>query len=91
MHRHDGDQRKQDMTPLTPKPERDHWGLYDPKVRCQMHVSSQFSSMTGGQCRRLGTVERNGKLWCKAHDPIVRQAKDDALTARAARIAGKDP
>lgn len=33
------------------------------------------------QCSRTGTIERDGKLYCKVHDPVEVKRKNDAAEA----------
>jgi hypothetical protein len=56
--------------------------------RCDTHVSSGFRSH---QCARNGVVERDGKFYCKQHDPVaVRQRDADRSAAWDAQWAAKE-
>lgn len=52
--------------------------FWDPK-RCQKQVwiGSWYS-----QCRRKGSVEEDGKLWCKQHTPSAEAARLEASNKR---------
>lgn len=62
--------------------------------RCQKQVWDRDSHWGSYQCSRRGVVERDGKLYCKQHDPEAvkaRQAERDAKAGAryAAKIAAK--
>jgi len=63
------------------------------KNLCAARVSTPVSRIVGKrQCHRKGVVLRDGKLYCRQHDPIVikakeaaRRQKDDVAMASAQR------
>ena len=50
-------------------------------VRCSKRVFSG-RGVLGHPCSRKGVVERDGKMWCRQHDPVAEQAKRDAKHAQ---------
>lgn len=42
---------------------------------CDTHIYSGFRSH---RCTRNGVVERDGKFYCKKHDPVAVRQRDDA-------------
>ena len=49
-------------------------------VRCEKHVWGSID-FHGHQCHKKAVVEREGKHYCKLHDPIAMKAKADASMA----------
>lgn len=49
------------------------------KRQCCVEVWHNFSHSL---CSRNATVKRNGKWYCKQHDPVVKEAKDAARRAK---------
>ena len=45
-------------------------------ARCDTHIYSGFRSH---RCTRNGVVERDGKFYCKKHDPVAVRQRDDAM------------
>ena len=50
------------------------------KVRCSREVPGEgrWGVFHMHQCTRKATVERNGKPFCKTHDPVAIKERDDA-------------
>ena len=38
--------------------------------------------MAGHPCSRKGVVERDGKWWCRQHDPVAKKARDEERRAK---------
>ncbi len=56
--------------------------------RCDAHV---YSGWRGHQCARNGVIERDGKFYCRQHDPVtVQQKRDDRSKAMDDRFAAMD-
>lgn len=52
---------------------------------CEKVWQRESGSFWGGrsaQCKRASVVDRDGKPYCKMHDPIARKEKDDAAYTR---------
>ena len=61
------------------------------KPRCCKEVRDDASSRWPryNQCTRAGTIEREGKLYCKQHDPVEREKKAEAsYSAWKAKMEG---
>lgn len=50
------------------------------KVRCQAtsNPKDRWDSFHPQQCQKNAVVERNGKWYCKIHDPVYIKQKNDA-------------
>ncbi len=59
--------------------------MVDPKG-CQTTIYDEVSSW---QCHRKPTVARDGKLYCKIHDPEYKKAKDKANREKWDRESAK--
>jgi len=51
------------------------------RIRCSKRIYGS-RMMRAVTCLRAGIIERNGKLWCKQHDPDNVAAKRKALNAK---------
>lgn len=49
------------------------------KKRCQATFMDGYHSR---QCSRSACIEREGKVYCKQHDPVAVKARDDARSAK---------
>ncbi len=47
--------------------------------RCSDSVLQNYRT---SPCSRKGTVERDGKWYCRQHDPVAKKARDDASYAK---------
>ena len=47
-------------------------------VRCSAQVREEGRWPRFHQCKHLACVERDGKDYCKVHDPEAQKARDDA-------------
>lgn len=56
-------------------------------TKCTESVSGsgRWGALYGHRCRNAATVERDGKGYCKTHDPVTRRERQD--TKMNARIA----
>jgi len=53
--------------------------MFSDKQKCSARV---FSDSWGGHpCTRTASVIRNGKPYCKTHDPVARKEKEEKRTA----------
>lgn len=61
-------------------------------MKCSKRVfSGQRWDFGGHPCQRKAIVERDGKWWCRMHDPLEVKRRDEARqAARAAEWAEKD-
>lgn len=51
------------------------------KQRCAGRTYDNISRLFGG-CQRNGSLEHDGKMWCKTHHPPTVEAKTKALHAK---------
>lgn len=51
------------------------------RLLCQEEVRDGGRWPSFHQCTHIGTVERDGKMYCRLHDPVVRKEKADAKYA----------
>lgn len=51
------------------------------KQRCAGRTYDNISRLFGG-CQRNGSLEHDGKMWCKTHHPPTVKARDEALRAK---------
>lgn len=51
------------------------------KERCAGRTYDNISRLFGG-CQRNGSLEHDGRLWCKTHHPPTVEAKTKALHAK---------
>src|SRR4051812_8749200 len=56
---------------------------YGVKSRCSKRIfSGARGDFSGHMCRLNATIERNGKLYCRIHDPEVVAERNKALDAK---------
>ena len=47
-----------------------------------VYPNDRWGSFHGSQCSKIGIVQRDGKWYCKVHDPEYRKQKQEASMAK---------